>query len=208
VIESKVTRLLPVACIVAAGVLFASELMTIFDFTPPGGEALCSQGGSDRHSNALMVLAVLAAVMTVVAVAFASRPAAIAVAVAGGVALLVFLISDLRVVNAVGNLSDACGAGTNSFFDAKAVPQGGFWLEMIGAVALAIGGIALATMTEDQLRALRPQRRERPAKPEPVEGEPGPSASNAVAADAAHASAEPEPAKSRLPRRPRARQRG
>jgi hypothetical protein len=193
VTDSKITRLLPVACIVAAGVLFASELMTIFDFTPPGGESLCAQGGSDRHSNAMIVLAVLAALMTVIAIAFASRPAAIAVAVAGGVALLVFLISDLRVVNSVGNLNSACGAG-NSFFNAKAVPQGGFWLEMIGAIALAIGGIALATMTEDQLRALRPARREGKSKP--------------AAAEAAHASAEAEPAKFRLPRRPRARQRG
>jgi hypothetical protein len=193
VTESKLTRLLPVACIIAAGVLFASELMTIFDFTPPGGESLCAQGGSDRHSNAMIVLAVLAALMTVIAIAFASRPAAIAVAVAGGVALLVFLISDLRVVNSVGNLNSACGAG-NSFFNAKAVPQGGFWLEMIGAIALAIGGTALATMTEDQLRALRPARRERKSKPAP--------------ADAAHASAEAERAKFRLRRRPRARQRG
>jgi hypothetical protein len=171
--------------------------MTIFDFTPPGGESLCAQGGSDRHSNAMIVLAVLAALMTVVAVAFASRPAAIAVAVAGGVALLVFLISDLRVVNSVGNLNSACGAG-NSFFNAKAVPQGGFWLEMIGALALAIGGIALATMTSDQLRALRPARRG---------GEAGAGAKPA-AADTAHASAEADPAKFRLPRRPRARQRG
>jgi hypothetical protein len=208
VIESKITRLLPVACIVAAGVLFASELMTIFDFTPPGGEALCAQGGSDRHSNAMIVLAVLAALMTVVAVAFASRPAAIAVAVAGGVALLVFLISDLRVVNAVGNLSDACGAGTNSFFDAKAVPQGGFWMEMIGSLALAIGGIALATMNEEQLRALRPQRRERPPKEQPDEGDEGATGTKPVAAEAAHATADAEPAKLRLPRRPRARQRG
>jgi hypothetical protein len=207
VIESKVTRLLPVACIVAAGVLFASELMTIFNFTPPGGEALCAQVGSDRHSNAMIVLAVLAALMTVVAVAFASRPAAIAVAVAGGVALLVFLISDLRVVNSVGNLNSACGAG-NQFFDAKAVPQGGFWLEMIGAVALAIGGIALATMTTEQLRALRPERPQRKPKPAAVEGEAGAADSKRVAADAAHASADAEGPKLRLPRRPRARQRG
>lgn len=206
-IESKLTRLLPAACIVAAGVLFASELMTIFDFTPPGGESLCAQGGSDRHSNAMIVLAVLAALMTVIAIAFASRPAAIAVAVAGGVALLVFLISDLRVVNSVGNLNSACGAG-NQFFNAKAVPQGGFWLEMIGAVALAIGGIALATMTEDQLRALRPSRRERKPRPAPVEGEAGASKAKPATGDAAHAAVEAEPAKFRLPRRPRARQRG
>ena len=40
---SKATRLLPLAVIAAAICLFASELMTVFDFTPPGAEPLCAQ---------------------------------------------------------------------------------------------------------------------------------------------------------------------
>jgi hypothetical protein len=200
---SRATRLLPVAIVLAAIVLFASELMTTFEFTPPGGEALASQGGADRHGNALMVIAVFAVVALGIAVFTGSKPAAIAVAVAGVAALLVFLLSDLPDANAVGTLDDA----RNSFFDAEAVPQEGFFLEMLGALALAIGGVALATMSEDQLRALRPPQREKP--PAQRDGDaPGakPGAAEAAPEGAtAHAKSEQV---SRLTRRPRARQRG
>ena len=147
--------------IAAAVCLFASELMTVFDFTPPGAEPLCAQGGADRHGNALIVLAVFAIGALVIAIFTGSKPAAIAVAACGGVALLIFLIGDLRVANAQGSLNEGCGPLGDSFIDAKAVPQGGFWLEMVGSLALTVTGIALATMTPDQLRALRPPRRDR-----------------------------------------------
>jgi hypothetical protein len=202
-IESKVTRLLPLACLVAAIVLFASELMTTFDFTPPGGEALSSQGGADRHGNALMVIAVFAIFALGIAVFTGSKPAAIAVGVAGVAALLVFLLVDLPDANAVGTLDDA----RNSFFDAEAVPQGGFFMEMLGALALAIGGIALATMTPEQLRALGPAKREGTEEEKDDAPREGSKPKPLKAADANHASAEAE-AKSRLPRRPRIRQRG
>jgi hypothetical protein len=197
---SRATRLLPLAILVAAIVLFASELMTTFEFTPPGGEALSSQSGGDRHGNALMVIAAFAVFALAVAVLNGSKPAAIAVAVAGVAALLVFLLSDLPDANAVGTLDDA----RNSFFDAEAIPQGGFFMEMLGALALAIGGVALATMTEEQLRALDPRRWEEGEGKQAGAKDPKPKP---AAADAAHAGAEPEP-KSRLPRRARARQRG
>jgi hypothetical protein len=196
---SKVTKLLPLACLVAACVLFASELMTMFDFTPPGGEALSSQDGGDRHGNALMVIAVFAIFALGVAVFTGSKPAAIAVGVAGVAALLVFLLVDLPDANAVGTLDDA----RNSFFDAEAVPQGGFFMEMLGALALAIGGVALATMSPEQLRSLGPQKREEADDEVP----PKDSKPNPLGAADSHATAEAE-AKSRLPRRPRARQRG
>ena len=100
---SRLTRLLPLACLAAAICLFASELMTTFEFTPPGGEALDSQGGADRHGNALAVIAVFAIGALALAVFTASKPAATAVAVAGVVALLVFLLVDLPDANAVGH---------------------------------------------------------------------------------------------------------
>ena len=196
---SRLTRLLPLACLAAAICLFASELMTTFEFTPPGGEALDSQGGADRHGNALAVIAVFAIGALALAVFTASKPAATAVAVAGVLALLVFLLVDLPDANAVGTLDDA----RQSFFDAEAVPQGGFWLEMIGGLALAVTGIALATLTPEQLAALRPPKRERPAEPPSGGGKPEPPSPSA-----AHKDSKPEGAFRRLTRRPRARQRG
>ncbi len=146
------TRLLPVACLIAAICLFASELMTMFEFTPPGAQALDSQSGADRHGYALALIAVFAIGALAVAVFAASKPAATAVAIAGAVALLIFLLVDLPDANAVGTLANE----SQSFFDAEAVPQGGFWLEMLAGIALTITGIALATLTPEQLAALRP----------------------------------------------------
>ena len=193
------------AVIAAAVCLFASELMTVFDFTPPGAEPLCAQGGADRHGNALMVLAVFAVVALAIAVFGGSKPAAIAVAACGGVALLIFLIGDLRVANAQGSLNEGCGALGDSFIDAEAVPQGGFFLELVGSLALAVTGIALATMTPEQLRTLRPPKRERPTEPRRTDRRRPPTPPGASHATAA---GEDKGRLSRLARRPRTRQRG
>ena len=190
------TRLLPVACIVAAVCLFASELMTTFELTPPGAEPLCELSAADRHSNAQALIAGFAILATVFAVYGGSRPAAIAVAAMGILALLIFLISDLRVAGATGALNEGCGSAGQFFSSAEAVPQGGFWLEMLGAVALAVSGIALATLTPEQLTALRPPKRRRPDEPRSADADHD---------GAAHADTE---AKGLRRRRPRARQRG
>ncbi len=195
------TRLLPLAVLIAATVLFASELMTTFEFTPQGGEVQLEQQAADRHGNALMVIAVFAIIALAAAVLAGSKPAATAVAVAGIVALLVFLLADLPDANATGTLDT-----DQSFIDAEAVPREGFYMELLGALALTLTGVALATMTPAQLLALRPGGRrdkERGAKagpdpkPEPEAPERAPRA----------AEADEEPPKRRASRRARPRQR-
>lgn len=146
-------RLLPFTCIAGAVVLAVSDLMTTFEFTPAGGDPLAVQHAYDRHHFAILLIALFALVATVVAITTGSKPAAVAVAVAGGIGLLVFLIVDLPDANNVGTLNDP----TQSFFNAKAVPQAGFWLELIGSLGLALAGAALATLTPAQLYSLRPR---------------------------------------------------
>jgi hypothetical protein len=90
-----------------------------------------------------------------------SKPAAIAVVAMGGLALLIFLLIDLPDAGQVGTLDSA----EQSFIDAEAIPQEGFWLEMLGALALAFTGAALATMSSEQLASLRPGAK--PDEPEP-----------------------------------------
>ena len=68
--------------------------------------------------------------------------AAVAIAVCGIVALLIFLIGDLPKVNNIGTLNDP----RQSFIDAEAKPVAGFWLELAGALVLTVCGAALATM--------------------------------------------------------------
>ena len=152
-------RLLPFACVAAATALFASELMTTFQFILPAARrsvpsrpptvttsrSACSPSSPSARSSWRC--------------SRPPKPAAIAVAVAGLVALLLFLIVDLPDANSVGALADSCTSiPGQSFFDAKAVPQSGFWLEMASALALALSGAALATLTPDQLATLRPGR--------------------------------------------------
>ena len=160
---SRLERLLPVACIVAAAVLFASELMVLFHLTPPGGEPLDDQVlAREQHGNALFVIATFAALATIAAVWAGSRPAALGVAVMGVMALLVFLLMDLPDAGQVGTVDDA----RQSFIDAEAVPQAGFWMEMLGALGLALSGGALATMAPEQLASIRGNigRRGRPKR--------------------------------------------
>lgn len=200
---TRLTRLLPLACLAAALCLFASELLTTFEFTPPGGEAICAQSAADRHGNAMALIAAFAIGALAIAVLAGSKPASTAVAIAGVVGLLVFLLVDLPDANAVGTINDSCGPVGQSFFDAEAVPQGGFFLELVGALALAVTGIALATLTPEQLAALRPGRRRRPAVEQDDELGPKPTT-----AAGAHESVAGEEGARRLGRRPRTRQRG
>ena len=150
-------RLLPYACIAAAIALLASEFTTTFHLVPPGDEARCAVEASDRHHLALGVIALFAIAAVLVAVLGASRPAAIAVAIAGVAALVLFLVVDLPDANSVGTLGDECTSNPSELEDAEAVPQAGFWLEMAAAVALTFSGAILATLTPNQLATLRPR---------------------------------------------------
>jgi hypothetical protein len=142
-----------------------------------------------------MVIAAFAVIATIAAVYGGSRPAAFAVAAMGVLALLIFLISDLRVAGTTGTTSDECG----SFLTADVIPQGGFYMELVGALALAVTGIALATLTPQQLSSLRPSRRKRPTEPRGADPK---EPSQAAAGEAEKGRL------SRLGQRPRARQRG
>lgn len=141
--------ILPLTIILAAVMLGVSEFMTTFQFTPPGGEPLREQLASDRHSYALLLLAIFAVTSTLFAVASGLRLGAFAAAAFGAAALLIFLIVDLPDAGKIGSLDDPVA----SLADVRANPQTGFWLEAVGAVVLALSAGALATLTSDQLKA-------------------------------------------------------
>jgi amino acid transporter len=149
--------LLLLACAAAAAMLGASQFTDIFHLTPPGGEALKAISAADRHGYATLVLAIFALILIVMAIAYRGEQlgqvAAVAIAVCGLVALLIFLIGDLPKVNNVGTLDDP----RQSFIDAEAKPVAGFWLELVGALVLTVCGAALATMRPEQT----PQHHER-----------------------------------------------
>lgn len=152
-------RLLPLACIAAAAALFASEFMNTFQLasTSSAGPEFCNVEAAGRHHFALGVLAIFAVLAVILAVTAGSKPAAIAVGIAGVAALILFLTIDLPNANNTGTLGPCNATAAANFFDAKADPQAGFWLEMVGALALALSGVALATLSPEQLRAIRPR---------------------------------------------------
>jgi hypothetical protein len=149
-------RLLPLACVAGAGALFASELMTTFQLSTNTG-GVCNIDALPRHYFALGVLAIFAVIAVVIAVVGASKPAAIAVGIAGVISLILFLTIDLPHANNAGTVEGCSEASELAFTTAKAIPQAGFWLEMVGALALALSGVALGTLNPDQLRAIRPR---------------------------------------------------
>lgn len=165
-------RLLPLACIAGAGALFASEFMNTFQLasTSSAGPEFCNVEAAGRHHFALGVLAIFAVIAVIVAVAAGSKPAAIAVGVAGVMALILFLTIDLPHANNTGTLGPCNATAAANFFDAKADPQAGFWLEMVGGLALAVSGVALATLSPRQLRAIRPRWLGGPREDEHPEG--------------------------------------
>jgi hypothetical protein len=176
----RTETLLVFACAGAAAMLGASQFTDIFHLTPRGGEALKAISAADQHGYATLVLAAFALIL--IAVFMAARGeqlgqvAAVAIAVCGVVALLIFLIGDLPKVNNIGTLDDP----RQSFIDAEAKPVAGFWLELVGALVLTVCGAALATM--------RPER----------------ASGGSLHGGRSHESAIPEPSASRL-ERPRRR---
>jgi hypothetical protein len=142
----RTESLLLLACAAAAAMLGASQFTDIFHLTPPGGEALQAISAADRHGYATLVLAIFALILIVMVIVYRGEQlgqvAAVAIAVCGVVALLIFLIGDLPKVNNVGTLNDP----RQSFIDAEAKPVTGFWLELVGALVLTVCGAALATM--------------------------------------------------------------
>jgi hypothetical protein len=143
----RAEHLLPLACAAAIALLAASEFMNTFKLNGPGPTLEAVQKASDQHHYALLVLCGFALLALVIAVATGSKPAATAVAVCGVGALLIFLLIDLPDAGKVGAISDV------NLTEAKADPAVGFWLELIGALVLAICGGALATLSPEQLRA-------------------------------------------------------
>lgn len=141
----RAEHLLPLACAAACALLAASEFMNTFNVDGPGPTPQAVQTAADQHHYALLVLVGFALLALVIAVTTGSKPAATAVAVCGVAALLIFLLIDLPDAGKVGTIAN--------FTQAKATPTTGFWLELTGALVLAICGGALATLTPDQLRA-------------------------------------------------------
>jgi hypothetical protein len=164
----RLERLLPVACFGGAALLAASQFMTMFELNDALGFTQKVVEGPDQHWYAMVILGGFAIAAVLGAISAGSKPLAASVAVSGVVALLLFLLIDLPDAGKAGDIESA----TESLVIVEAHPVGGFWLELIGALILAVCGGALSTLTSEQLSSLRPGSRP-PAAPRDRRGRRG-----------------------------------
>lgn len=145
-------RLLPFAAFSGAALLLASQFMSIFELRSAGGVVQATVSSTDQHWLSMGLFAVLAAAAIFGAIWTGSRPLAFTVATCGVVALLLFLLIDLPDAGR----TDSVATSAEALVIAEAHPAGGFWIELIGALILAVCGGAMATLSGEQLRSLRP----------------------------------------------------
>jgi hypothetical protein len=97
----------------------------------------CEITGGEQHSFALIPVAFLMGVMAVGAGLGGSRPAAVALVVAGVLVLGVALIGDLPDTSSTGQVGQ-------NFDEAEASPGPALWFELVGgALAVAAGALRL-----------------------------------------------------------------
>jgi len=115
--------------------LLVAEFSTLYEVravtaVPDGG----TFGTGEHHFYALALLALVSLPMAYGAVIGGSRPAALALIALAVVALFIILTIDLPDVNEEGLLGETYDA-------AKASPQEGFWLEILGSLVLLASGV-------------------------------------------------------------------
>jgi hypothetical protein len=134
-----------IAGALAALLLVVAELSTIASVDVAGGSCdviassddrdRCALSGFERHGGALVLLALLSAAMAWGAGVGRSRPAAVALAVVGALAVVIGLLVDLPE-------TDETGAIGFAFEDAEGQAGPGLYLEVLAGL-LAVGAGAL-----------------------------------------------------------------
>ena len=142
--------------------LLVAEFSTLYEVravtaVPDGG----SFGTGANHFYALLLLAVVSLPMAYGAVVGGSRPAALALIALAVVALFIILTIDLPDVNEEGLLGE-------TYDSAKASPQEGFYLEIVGSLVLLAAGVAALVLRPGARETPRAHPAEPAAEPEPV----------------------------------------
>jgi hypothetical protein len=98
--------------------------------------------GWDRHGPALLIIALFAALMIAGALRGA-RPAMMALAALGLVALLIAVVVDVPDLHKTGFIGEV-------YEDAEAGPKAGFYLETLGAVLLLASGVLMLLLPAER----------------------------------------------------------
>jgi hypothetical protein len=137
-VSAAAKRYAPLVVLALAGIgLIVSEFLTYREIVavtvvPEGG---ITKGGA-HHGYAIGLIGLVSLPMSYGAVIGGSRPAAAAVAVLGGLALLIAAVFDVPSLDDTGLIG-------RTYDLAEASPGAGFWLEIACAAVLLAGGLLL-----------------------------------------------------------------
>jgi hypothetical protein len=128
-------RLAAVLALVAVVLLVVAELTTVFEVTVGSLEVVKrSSTGGENHGYGLLIIAVVAAAMTLAALRGARAPA-VALLALGGAALVIALAIDLPDTRGSGQLPEAL-----AYENAQAHAGTGLGLELAGGALLCVAG--------------------------------------------------------------------
>jgi hypothetical protein len=133
-LSSALRTALAVAAFVGPALLIVADLSTLIEIRVLTVSQKTISGGS-HHAYALLVIGLFCLPMAWGAIRGGSRPATIALAALGGVALIIVLAIDLPDIHKTGVIG-------KRFTDASASPKTGFYLETLGALLLLLAGSA------------------------------------------------------------------
>jgi len=175
-VSAAVARYGPLVVLALAGVgLIVSEFLTYREIVavtvvPEGG---ITKGGA-HHGYALALLGLASLPMAFGAVIGRSRPASAAVAVLGALALVIIAVFDVPSLDDTGLIG-------RTYDLAEANPGTGFWVSIVCAAVLLVGGLLLlrsrVSSAREESEARRSRRRARraaeiEAPPDPEPGGP------------------------------------
>jgi hypothetical protein len=147
--------------LIGAALLLAAEFTTLFTIHSSAyGAPVRTEGTGAHQSYALVPVALLAAVLTIVAVRSGSRAALLGIGAMGLVALGIALLGDLPDAQATGFV----GSSAANLATASSSPSTGLYLETLGAIVLLItAGAALLLAPAPRGRQARTPTRHRRA---------------------------------------------
>ncbi len=146
-------RLAAITALLGAAVVILSQVVAAYSLENELGETLDTVTLLSKHGVITAIIGLVAALAVVFAVAGGNRMATIVVIGMGVAVILIFLLVDVPDIGSTGMFN----APTAGNVDATGKAEAGLWLELVGGVVLILGGLALRTLDEAQLRAIGPR---------------------------------------------------
>jgi hypothetical protein len=146
-------RLAAVTVLLGALIVIVSQVVTAYSMENELGEVLDTVTLLSKHGVLTAIIGLVSALTVVFAVATGNRSATIVIIGLGVAVILIFLLVDLPDVGDTGMFNTP----TAGNLDATGKAAAGLWLELVGGVILVLGGLALRTLNEEQLRSIGPR---------------------------------------------------